>query len=58
MFPELVQKEIQEKPEETYTMIDYKQEDQNTHHTGGNKNHESEEGHTHAGGNGMRCEHQ
>ena len=64
MFPELIHKEINEKVEETYTMTDYRQEDQNTHHAGGNHHHgeqdddEHEEGQHFGGGNGMRCEHQ
>ena len=45
-------------------MIDYRQEDENTHHAGGNKNcgeheeDESEEGQHFGRGNGVRCEHQ
>ena len=60
----MVQDEIKEKVEETYTMIDYRQEDENTHHAGGNKNcgeheeDESEEGQHFGRGNGVRCEHQ
>jgi len=37
LFPTLVQPEIKESIEETYTMTDYNPSDENTHHSGGKK---------------------
>ena len=61
MFPELVPKKITEKCEETYTLTDFKPEDENTHHQGGKKdnrkNEDEDEEESGQGGN-VRCQHQ
>jgi hypothetical protein len=60
----LVQPDITEKFEETYTMTDFVPEEENTHHSGGKKEHrrgeddDEEEGDQFRGGRQMRCQNQ
>jgi hypothetical protein len=64
LFPKLVQPEITEKFDETYTLTDFKPEDENTHHAGGKKEHrrgeeDEEEGdEDNMGGRKVRCQNQ
>jgi hypothetical protein len=50
-----------EKCEESYTLSEFKQEDENTHHQGGkkdNRQHEDDEDEESTGGQNVRCQHQ
>jgi len=65
LFPQLVQQQIKEKYDETYTMVDFNPNDENTHHTGGKKENkqndedDDEEGqYANVGGKKMKCAHQ
>lgn len=64
MFPKLIQPEIKEKCDETYTLTEYVESDANTHHAGGKREHkrgeEDEEEEETAGGgkNVHRCANQ
>jgi len=65
LFPQLVQQQIKEKYDETYTMVDFNPNDENTHHTGGKKENkhneedDDEDGqYANVGGKKMKCAHQ
>jgi DnaJ family protein A protein 2 len=44
LFPDLIQPEIKEKCDETYTLSEYNPHDENTHHSGGKAEHRGQEG--------------
>lgn len=59
----MVQPDVTEKCDETYTMTDFVAEDENTHHSGGKKEQRrgdevEEEGEQFGGGRQMRCQNQ
>jgi len=59
ILAEQIPKPITEKCDETYTVIDFKPEDENTHHSGGNKkNYQEEEDDEEGGPRNVRCAHQ
>jgi hypothetical protein len=62
LFPKLIQEEVKESYDETYSMTDFKPEDENTHHSGGKKEHrqaeDDDEQEFYQGGKKMRCQHQ
>lgn len=66
MFPRLIQEEIKENVDETYTMTDYNAEEENTHHAGGKKEHrrgdededDEEDGPRMGGGRKVQCQNQ
>lgn len=65
MFPKLIQEEIKENFDETYTMTEYNPAEENTHHAGGKKEHRREEeddddaeSHFNMGGRKVQCQNQ
>jgi len=59
ILAEQIAKPITEKVDETYTVTDFKPEDENTHHSGGNKkNYQEEEQDEEDGPRNVKCAHQ
>jgi len=59
ILAEQIAKPITEKVDETYTVTDFKPEDENTHHSGGNKkNYQEEDQDDEEGPRNVKCAHQ